>query len=189
MPFLSLSKNLKTEGGRKNLIRKEKKQLVGELHEKFKKAKAAFVADYKGLKVEQVTALRKSLRDASVELKVVKNTLARIALKDAGAEPLKDYFEGTTAVAMSYADPVAAAKILAQFAKDEPKLKLKVGFMGGKLMNLNEIKVLSDLPPREALLGKFVGMLNAVPTGLVGVLSGVPRKLVYTLAAIQAKKQ
>lgn len=170
------------------MIRDEKKQLVSELQEKFKRAKAAFVADYKGLKVEQMTALRKSLRDASVELKVVKNTLAIIAVKDAGAEPLKDYFEGTTAVAMSYADPVAAAKILTQFAKDEPKLKLKVGLLGGKVMNLNEIKAFSELPPREMLLGKFVGMLNAVPTGLVGVLSGVPRKFVYTLAAIQTKK-
>lgn len=170
------------------MIRDEKKQLISELQDKFKKAKAAFVADYKGLKVEQMTTLRKSLRDASVELKVVKNTLARIAIKDAGAEPLKDYFEGTTAVAMSYADPVAAAKILTQFAKDEPKLQIKVGLLGGKIMNLNEIKVLSELPPREALLGKFVGVLNAAPTGLVGVLSGVPRQLVYTLAAIQAKK-
>jgi len=112
------------------LIRKEKKQLVSELQEKFKKAKAAFVADYKGLKVEQMTTLRKSLRDASAEFKVVKNTLAMIAVKDAGAEPLKDHFEGTTAVAMSYADPVAAAKILTQFAKDEPKLKLRVGLLG-----------------------------------------------------------
>ena len=171
------------------MIKEEKVKLVNELQDKFKKAKAAFVADYKGLKVEQMTTLRKSLRDASAEFKVVKNTLAMIAVKDAGAEPLKDHFEGTTAVAMSYADPVAAAKILTQFAKDEPKLKLRVGLLGGKVMNLNEIKALSELPPREILLGRFVGMLNAVPTGLVRVLSGVPRKFVYTLAAIKNSKQ
>lgn len=169
--------------------REEKNKLVSELHEKFKKAKAAFIADYKGLKVEQVTALRKSLRDSKVDFRVVKNTLAKIAIKDAGAEPLNDYFEGTTAVAMSYADPVAAAKVLTQFAKDEPKFRLKVGLLGGKIVNLNEIKALAELPSREILLAKFVGMLNAVPTNLVGVLSGVPRKFVYTLAALQAKKQ
>ncbi|OGP07087.1 MAG: 50S ribosomal protein L10, partial [Deltaproteobacteria bacterium GWA2_42_85] len=123
------------------------------------------------------------------EFKVVKNTLAKIAIKEAGAESLKDYFDGTTAVAMSYADPVAAAKILTQFAKDEPNLKIRVGLLGGKLLNLNEIKALSELPSREVLLGKLVGMLRAVPTNLVGVLSGVPRQLVYTLVAIQAKKQ
>ncbi len=171
------------------MIREEKKQLVNELQEKLKKVKAAFVADYKGLKVEQMTALRKSLRAVSVEFKVVKNTLARIAIKDAGAQSLKDYFEGTTAVAMSYADPVATAKILAQFAKDEPKFKLKAGLLGGKIMNLKEIMALSELPPRDVLLGKLAGVLSAVPRGLVGVLSGVPRKFVYTLAAIQAKKQ
>lgn len=171
------------------MIKEEKKKLVSELEEKFKKAKAAFVADYKGLKVEKITALRKSLRDASVDLKVVKNTLAKIALKDAGAEPLKDYFVGTTAVAMSYADPVAAAKILTQFAKDEPNLKLKAAIVGGKVISLNEIKALSELPSREVLLGKLVGVLIAVPTGFVRVLSGVPRNLVYTLAALQAKKQ
>ncbi|MBI3398693.1 MAG: 50S ribosomal protein L10 [Deltaproteobacteria bacterium] len=170
------------------MIREEKEKLVAEFEDKFKKAKAAFIADYKGLKVEQMTSLRKSLRDASVDLKVVKNTLAKIAIKDTDAEPLKGYFAGTTAVAMSYADPVAAAKILTQFVKDEPNLKLKVGFLGGKILNLNEIKTLAELPSREILLGKLVGMLKAVPTGLVGVLSGVSRKFVYTLAAIQAKK-
>lgn len=171
------------------MIREEKKQLVNELQEKLSNVKAVFVADYKGLKVEQITALRKSLRAASVEFKVVKNTLARIAIKDSGAQPLKDYFEGTTAVAMSYADPVATAKILAQFAKDEPQFKLKVGLLGGKIVNLKEITALSELPTRDVLLGKLVGVLSAVPRGFVGVLSGVPRKLVYTLAAIQAKKQ
>lgn len=171
------------------MIREEKKQLVNELQEKLKKVKAAFVADYKGLKVEQMTALRKSLRAVSVEFKVVKNTLARIAIKDAGAQSLKDYFEGTTAVAMSYADPVATAKILAQFAKDEPKFKLKAGLLDGKIMNLKEITALSELPPREVLLGKLAAVLSAASRGLVGVLSGVPRKFVYTLAAIQAKKQ
>ncbi len=171
------------------MIREGKKQFVNELQEKLKKANAAFVADYKGLKVEQMTALRKSLRDASVEFKVVKNTLARIAIKDTGAQSLKDYFEGTTALAMSYRDPVATAKILAQFAKDEPKFKLKAGLLGGKIMNLNEINVLSELPPREVLLGKLAGVLAAVPRGLVGVLSGVPRKFVYTLAAIKNSKQ
>ena len=102
---------------------------------------------------------------------------------------MNDYFEGTTAVAMSYADPVAAAKVLTQFAKDEPNFRLKVGLLGGKIVNLNEIKALSELPSREILLAKFVGMLNAVTTNLVGVLSGVPRKFVYTLAALQTKKQ
>lgn len=169
--------------------REEKNRLVGELNEKFKKARAAFVADYKGLKVGQLTTLRKSLRDASVDFKVVKNTLAKIAIKDAQQAPLSEHLEGTTAVAISYADPVAAAKILTQFSKDEPNLKLKAGMLGGKLIGLNEIKALSELPSREILLGKLLGTLKATPANLVGVLSGVPRKFVYTLSAIQAKKQ
>jgi large subunit ribosomal protein L10 len=170
------------------MIREDKKKLVSEFGEKFKKAKVAFVADYKGLNVEQMTSLRKSLRAVSVELKVVKNTLARIAIKDTTAAPLTNYFGGTTAVVVGYADPVAAAKILTQFAKDEPNLKLRVGWLGDKILNLGEIKALSELPSKEVMLGKFIGILKAVPANLVGVLSGVPRKLVYTLAAIQAKK-
>ncbi|MBI5328492.1 MAG: 50S ribosomal protein L10 [Deltaproteobacteria bacterium] len=168
--------------------REEKNQVVGDIHERFEKAKAAFVADYRGLTVEKLTTLRKSLRDSKVDFKVVKNTLAKIAIKDVGAEPLKDYFQGTTAVALSYVDPVAAAKILIQFAKDEPNFKLKIGLLDGKIVSLDEIKAISELPSREILLAKFVGMLNAVPTSLVGVLSGITRKFVYTLSAIQAKK-
>lgn len=169
--------------------REEKEKIVSELSEKFKKAKAAFVADYRGLKVEQITALRKSLRNASVDFKVTKNTFARIAIKGSGMESLDEYFEGTTAVALSYSDPVAAAKTLTQFAKDEPNLKLKIGVLGGKLIDLNGIKALSELPSKEVLLGKFMGMLKAAPAGMVGVLSGIPRKFVYVLSAIQAKKQ
>ncbi|MBI3752969.1 MAG: 50S ribosomal protein L10 [Deltaproteobacteria bacterium] len=168
--------------------REEKNKLVSELNEKFKRARAAFIADYRGLKVGDITTLRKSLREVSVDLKIVKNTLAKIAIKDAPIAPLSEYFEGTTAVALSYTDPAAAAKILTQFSKDEPHLKLKAGILGERIIGLNEIKALSELPSREILLGKLLGTFKAAPANLAGVLSGMPRKFVYTLAAIKAKK-
>lgn len=172
------------------LYRENKTLQVKDLQDRFKKAKAAFVADYRGLKVEEITRLRRSLRNASVDLKVIKNTLAKIAVKGTDGEPLNDFFEGTTAVALSYGDPVQAAKILNQFAGDQSNFKLKAGMLGKKIIDIKAIKSLSELPSREVLLGKLVGLMNTAGAGrLVNVLSAVPRKFVYTLDAIKNSKQ
>ncbi|HBO84531.1 MAG: 50S ribosomal protein L10 [Deltaproteobacteria bacterium GWC2_42_11] len=169
--------------------KEEKASQVKDLHDRFKRAKAAFIADYRGLKVSDVTALRKSLRGATVDFKVIKNTLARIAVKGTDGESLNNFFEGTTAVAFSYGDPVMAAKVLSQFASEQSNFKLKAGLLGNRVIDVSVIRSLSELPSREILLGKLVGLMSSAGAGrLVNVLCGVPRKFVYTLDAIKAKK-
>ena len=169
--------------------RARKEELVGELHEKFSSAEATFVMEYRGITVDAMTKLRKELRVADVDFKVVRNTFAKIALNDTALEEIKDQFEGPVAVAFSNKDAAAAAKALKTFAKEEPKLKFKLGTLGAKILEASEIDSLAKLPSRDELLAKLVGSLNGIPTSLVGVLSGVPRKLLYTLKAIEASKQ
>lgn len=166
-----------------------KAQLVAELAEKLASAKAAFVADYRGLKVEQVNDLRGKLRAAGVnEYRVVKNTLLKIAIKGTDAECLNDLLAGPTAIAIVQDDPVAPAKALSEYAKGNDKFELKGGMLEGKSLGLEEIKALADLPSREVLLAKMLGSLNAPATNFVGVLAAIPRSLVQVLAAIKDQK-
>lgn len=165
-----------------------KQQVVSELSGKLATAKAAFLADYRGLNVEKVTQLRRQLRDAGVDYQVVKNTLLRLACKGTEVECLAEHLAGPTAIAIAGNDPVAPAKILAEFAKGNEAFALKVGALGGKLISLEEIKALAELPSREELLAKALGSLKAPVSNFVGVLAAVPRSLVQVLAAIQEKK-
>jgi large subunit ribosomal protein L10 len=167
----------------------DKKKIVEDLKEKFATTKVVIVSDYKGLNVAQMTELRRNLSEANVEYKVVKNTLLNRASKDTEAELLADVFKGPSGIAMSFDDPVAPAKILTQFAKDNPKLEIKAGVMNGKLMDLDAITALSKLPSREELLGQVLSAMNAVPSGLVRALSGVPRQMVNVLTAIKDQKE
>lgn len=169
--------------------KERKKEQIEEFHEKFAKADAAFVAGYRGVQVEEITELRNSLRDASVELRVLRNTLAKRALKDTPYEQLSEYFEGQVAVAISYKDAAAAAKALTAFVKTQPKLELKGAALGEKLLSMEDIKGLAELPSREELLAKLLGVFGNVPRNFVGVLSAVPRSLVYTLQAIKVSKE
>lgn len=166
----------------------EKKQIVEELHQKFEKSKIVIVTDYKGLNVEAVSSLRRKLRDAQVEYKVVKNTLLVLASKDTDVSVIQDYFKGPSAVALSYDDPVAPAKVLVEFAKSNPKLEIKVGALGGRLLDLDAINALSALPPREVLLAQVLGAMNAVPAGFVQVLSQIIRQMINVLQAIRDQK-
>ena len=166
-----------------------KKKIVEDLKEKFATTKVVIVSDYKGLNVAQMTELRRNLSEANVEYKVVKNTLLNRASKDTDAELLADVFKGPSGIAMSFDDPVAPAKILTQFAKDNPKLEIKAGVMNGKLMDLDAITALSKLPSREELLGQVLSAMNNVPTGLVRALSGVPRQMLNVLTAIKDQKE
>jgi len=170
------------------LNRTGKEQIVAELAQKLSASKAAFLADYRGLTVEQINKLRGELRGAEVEYRVVKNTLLRMASKGTLAECLDGLLEGPTAIAIAGADPVAPAKILAEFAKTSGKLELKGGALDGKLLSIADIKALAELPSREVLLGKMLGSLNAPVSNFVGVLAAVPRSLVQVLAAIQDQK-
>jgi large subunit ribosomal protein L10 len=170
-------------------LKKSSKELVvSELAEKLASAKASFLADYRGLTVDQVNQLRSKLREVGVDYRVVKNTLLKLAAKDTGAACLEEHLAGPTAIAIVMDDPVAPAKVLSEYAKQNSKFELKAGALEGKLLSLDDIKALSDLPSREVLLAKMLGSMNAPITNFVGVLAAVPRSLVQVLAAIQDKK-
>ncbi len=171
------------------LTKNDKKELVKGFRERFEKASAAFIAEYRGIKAGEMTELRRKLRDSSVEFKIVRNTLARLAVRDTDVDFLAEHFNGPVAIAFSYSDPALAAKTLVGFAKEQPALKLRLGAMGGRLIKEADIKALAELPPRDVLLSKLVGSLKSPPTGLVGVLSGIPRKLLYALNAIKEAKE
>ena len=167
----------------------DKKKIVEDLKEKFATTKVVIVTDYKGLNVAQMTELRRNLSEANVEFQVVKNTLLTRASKDTDAELLADVFKGPSGIALSFDDPVAPAKVLTQFAKDNQKLEIKAGVMNGKRMNLDAITALSKLPSREELLAQVLSTMNAVPTGLVRALADVPRRMVNVLNAIKDQKE
>ncbi len=177
------------EGGVSKLLNiSQKQELVERLSKQLAEAEITVVVDYKGLTVLQITELRAKLREAGVQMEVIKNTLMRRASKGTDSEVLADFYKGPNAIVISNDDPVAPAKILANFAKDNDKLEIKGAALAGKLLSEEEIKQLAKMPSKEELLGKLVCTLNAVPTNLVNVLSGVPRAFVNVLNAVKDEK-
>ena len=169
--------------------RDNKQELVTEMHERLARAKAVFLADFRGMDVGKATTLRNELRSASVEYKVFKNTLLERASQGTDMECLSPYLSGPTAIAISYDDPVSAAKVLSKFAKDpQGKFVLKVGVLSGKLLDVKQIQALAELPSREVLLAKMLGSMQAPATNFVGVLAALPGSLVRALDAIRAQK-
>ena len=156
-------------------IREQKAQIVEELKDKFTKASSAILVDYKGLNVQEATELRSSFREAGVDYKVYKNTLTEIAVKEVGLEELIPFLEGPTAIAFSEDDPVAPAKILTEAIRKYRKIEFKTGVVDGKVIDVDGIKALADLPSREELLAKLLGSMNAPIANLVGVLTGPVR--------------
>jgi len=169
-------------------LRPEKQQEVERLKDSFSKAKSAIVADYRGLTVSEMNDVRGRLREADVELRVTKNTLARIAIKGTESEPLIESLVGPTAIAFSYDDPVAGARILKKLSEQYAKLGLKGGILGDKFLAEADIVALSKLPTKDILLAQLLSVLNGPMTGFVNVLSGNTRKLVQVLAAIRDQK-
>jgi len=171
------------------LNRENKQEQVAQMHDKLKRAKAVFLADFRGMTVEKATTLRNELRSAAVEYKVFKNTLLDLAAKETDVDCLSPYLAGPTAVAISYDDPVGAAKVLAKFAKDpQGAFVLKAGVLSGKLLDVTQIQALADLPSREVLIAKMLGSMQAPATNFVGVLAALPGSLVRALDAIRAQK-
>jgi large subunit ribosomal protein L10 len=171
------------------LERTRKEQVVAELHEKLERASAAVLTDFKGMTVTEMTALRDALAAEKIEYQVVKNTLMRIAGKGTNASLLEPAIKNTCAVVIGYGDPSIPAKVLKKFMKTNEKLVIKAGVLGQRFLDVDQVGALADLPPREELLAKLLGTLNAVPTSLVTVLSGVPRAFVGVLAAIQRQRE
>lgn len=149
--------------------------------------KGAVIAEYRGLTVAEITRLRKALREADAEFKVVKNTLVRLAARGTGFERLGEFFVGPTAVGFAHGDPVAMAKAIKEFAAGNPKIRLKAGFLDGRVLAAGEVEALADLPPREVLVARLVGGLASPLRRLAQALSAPPRKLVYALHSIHEK--
>jgi large subunit ribosomal protein L10 len=171
------------------LEKKEKEAFIADISERLKNAQATFVVDYQGLNVEFINRLRKELKKKKVDFRVVKNRLLKIASRDSGTEAIANHLVGPCAIAITYDDVVAPAKILIEQAKKLDKLKIKVGQISGKAIDLEGIKRLAELPSREVLLAKALSAMQAVPASLVRVLNGVTLNLLNVLKAIENQKQ
>jgi large subunit ribosomal protein L10 len=172
--------------------RTEKTELAASLKDKFSKAKVALFADYKGLTANQADDLRKQLRAAQAEVKVLKNNVARLVTREGAmgedAKSLMDGVVGPTLVTFAYGDPAAAAKIMHKFAQDNEAFNLKESLMGDKRIAAAGVEELAKLPSKEVLVAMLLGTMNAPVRNFVGVLAAVPRSLVTVLSAIEKKK-
>ena len=164
--------------------RKEKEQVISDLHKQVERFKAVVLTNYRGLNVEQMSQLRRRLREEKVSFNVVKNTMMKLASKGTDLEKLSDQFEGPTAVAISYGDPIPLAKILIDFQKTQPALEIKAVLVEGKVTPPSEIKSLASMPPREVLFAQVLGGIQTPGGQLAGtILSAVQQ----VLGAIQAR--
>lgn len=168
--------------------RVEKQEVVLQFSERLRKAKAVILAEYRGLKVSEITEIRREIKKNEGSFRVVKNRLAKRAVSGSEWESLQSYFKGPVAIILTEQDPVALSKILTKHAESFAALKLKVGLMGGKILDAKGLEVLSKLPSREELYVKLLGTLMAPVQGVVRVLQGVPQKLVLALKAISEKQ-
>lgn len=166
----------------------QKQAVVSEIAAQLAKAQAVIVAENRGLPVEAVTGLRAKARKSGLYLRVLKNTLARRAVKGTPFEKLAEQMTGPLMYGIAQ-DPVAGAKVLADFAKDNELFVLKGGAMADAVMSAKDVKALATMPSREELLAKLVGTLQAPIAKLVRTMNEVPGKFVRTLAAVQAAKE
>ncbi|MBR5613972.1 MAG: 50S ribosomal protein L10 [Clostridia bacterium] len=158
-------------------VLENKKAVVAELTERLKNAQAGVLADYRGLTVAQDTELRNKLREAGVEYTIVKNTLTRFAANEVGLEGLDPVLHGPTALATSDSDVVAPAKVLVEFAKANEQLEIKGGFVDGKVIDVNEVKVYASIPNKETLIAKMLGSLQAPIGSLVRTLDAIAKQM------------
>ena len=163
--------------------RTEKEQVIGELHEKMAKAKAAIVAEPKGLTVAVVTDLRKKLRDSKIDYRVVKNTLAARAAKGTTLEPIAEKFVGPTAIVMSYDDVVTPAKLLAEFMKDRENFTIRTAVVEGKVIDAKGVQALAKMPGLQELRAQIAATIAQPATKLARVLGTPGQQLARVLGA------
>lgn len=169
--------------------REQKKEVIDGLKEEFAKTDTAALVDYRGLDCEQMTKLRCELKSTSAELKVVKNTLLKIASEGTSFEQLNDFYQGPTAITFIREDPVDAAKVLMKYVKEFKTLEIKSGLLQGKFLDAASFAELSKLPSREILLSQLLSVMNGPIRGFATVLSGVPRGFVTVLSALRDQKE
>lgn len=161
----------------------KKSDVVEELTRDLSGSQLAVLTDYRGLTVSEISDLRRKLREVGVEFHVTKNTLARFAAEKAGVGQVASLLVGPTAIAFASDDVTRAAKVLSEYAKTSKVFAIKGGLLSGKLINADDIGALADLPPREVLVARLLGMVQSPMVGLVGVLNGPMRNLAYVLKA------
>lgn len=169
--------------------RDAKQVTLEQIIEKFKTAQSVIILDYRGFNVAEVTQLRNQCREAGVEYRVFKNTLVAKAAAELDIKGLEPYLEGPSAFAFSETDAVAPAKIISQFIEKGKKGAIKGGILEKEAIDAKGVKELAELPPKEVLVAKLLGTLNAPIANFVGVLAAVPRGLVVALNGIKEKKE
>ena len=164
--------------------RREKENVISDLSRQIEGFRAVVLTDYRGLNVEQIGQLRRRLKEEEISYHVVKNTLIKLASRGTDLEKLNDYFEGPTAMAISYGDPTLLAKILSEFIKTQPSLEIKVGLIQGKVTPPEEVRALASIPPRDVLLAQILGGIQTPGGQLGGVILSA---LQQVLGVIQAR--
>ena len=167
--------------------KKKKEEEITELREKFSRANAAILGEYRGLTVSEIDKLRNAIRNVSGELRIAKNTLARIASKGTGIEKLESQLKGPTAIILSYADQAAVAKALTAFAKEQDKFKIRVGVLGNTLLDDKGVKALAELPSLEQLRANILGLIQA-PASKLARLMATPGSQVARVIKAHSEK-
>lgn len=169
--------------------RPDKVQAVDEIRSRFAESAGVIITEYRGLRVSQMQALRRDLKDAGAELKVIKNTLARIATAEMEIAELEELFAGPVAVVFYEGDPVPAAKVLKTFAKESPDLAVKGGLLSGRFLDAKQAAALSNLEPREVLLARVAGAVQAPMTKMAGAAAALLRNAVGVVDALLRQRQ
>jgi large subunit ribosomal protein L10 len=166
-----------------------KNEKIQEIKESIEKSKVAIVTDYRGFTVSEITDLRRQLQKESAEYTVVKNTLAKIAIKDTQFEALESFLQGPNAIALGFGDQVAPAKVITQYIKKAKKGQIIGGVIDGKALSPQDVQKLAELPSKEELIAKILGSINSPASGLVMAMSGVARSLVIAMEEVRKQKE